>query len=219
MPRSRKSSAPLIAAILILVVLVIVVVILIRRDSKPDEQRATPTQTLEHRDAFGKPVPEHYADIVQAFRKSGTALVFRDYGPFAVWLDPDTRISVVAVHWLTEHRYKNLSERPAFYPDDTLPADLRIKTSEYGQKVSGGLGPFDRGHLVPMNDMDSVADECKSFITTNIAPQQSELNRGPWEELEEGIRSRVAVRRRISKSPSRSPKTLLTTLLTLRFFR
>lgn len=48
---------------------------------------------------------------------------------------------------------------------------------------------FDRGHLVPAEDLSWSSEEtAKSYFTTNICYQTKELNRGPWKILESNIR-------------------------------
>ena len=51
---------------------------------------------------------------------------------------------------------------------------------------------FDRGHLCPNADRDSTeALQLETFYTTNVAMQNSNLNKGEWKYLEEDIRSVV----------------------------
>jgi len=71
---------------------------------------------------------------------------------------------------------------------DKFVTDPNIKgrcstTDDY--KGSG----YDRGHMAPAGDMkwDETAME-ESFYTTNICPQNHNLNAGDWKELEEQVR-------------------------------
>lgn len=75
------------------------------------------------------------------------------------------------------------SRNSHFYPDPELPQDMAVTTDEY--KNSG----WDRGHMCPAGDnkyhwraMDA------SFYMTNVCPQNGNLNRGDWKELEEACR-------------------------------
>ncbi len=70
-----------------------------------------------------------------------------------------------------------------FLPDPDLPADIAVTTDDY--KNSG----WDRGHMSPAGDNRwhwKAMQE--SFYMTNICPQNHNLNRGDWKELEEACR-------------------------------
>ncbi|MES2569919.1 MAG: DNA/RNA non-specific endonuclease [Verrucomicrobiota bacterium] len=74
------------------------------------------------------------------------------------------------------------AKRPdTFYPDPVLPVAYQVATSEYTR--SG----YDRGHMAP-NWAVSVSHgreaQIETFYTSNIVPQDPELNRGIWESLE-----------------------------------
>ena len=70
-----------------------------------------------------------------------------------------------------------------FLPDPDLPEHEAVTTDDY--KASG----MDRGHLCPSGDNRwhwKAMQE--SFYMTNICPQDHNLNRGDWKELEEKCR-------------------------------
>lgn len=142
----------------------------------------------------GKSIPADLEQTVHVYSYvDGSEIVFRDYGPFALWLDTNTLSPAVTVHWLKEHGYKNLlNPRPKFYPDSELQSDYQVLHEDYDQSQHRSYGKFDRGHMVPMNDMNAKADEFLSFITTNIAPQYYWLNEHEWEEMKNQIRENVA---------------------------
>lgn len=73
----------------------------------------------------------------------------------------------------------------AFFPEPSLDADTRGELTDY--RRSG----FDRGHLSPSGDMPGHEAQRQSFSLANIAPQNSELNRGPWADLENRMRDFV----------------------------
>lgn len=82
---------------------------------------------------------------------------------------------------------KKLVERESrtdkFLPDPDLPADEAVTTNDYK-----GAG-LDRGHMCPAGDNRwhwKAMQE--SFYMTNICPQDHNLNRGDWKELEEACR-------------------------------
>ena len=67
-----------------------------------------------------------------------------------------------------------------FRPDTALPAGwYQVLDQDYS-----GSG-YDRGHMVPSGDRtNSVPNNSSTFLMTNIVPQISANNQGPWEEFE-----------------------------------
>ena len=73
-----------------------------------------------------------------------------------------------------------------FRPDDTLPAGFKRVAGGYNFATYG----FDRGHMVPSADRtSSVEDNSSTFLMTNIIPQASGNNQGPWANLENYTRT------------------------------
>ncbi|WP_300700361.1 DNA/RNA non-specific endonuclease [Bacteroides sp.] len=75
------------------------------------------------------------------------------------------------------------SRTDKFLPDPDLPQDEAVTTNDYK-----GAG-MDRGHMCPAGDNRwhwKAMQE--SFYMTNICPQNHNLNRGDWKELEEACR-------------------------------
>jgi DNA/RNA endonuclease G (NUC1) len=73
-----------------------------------------------------------------------------------------------------------------FSPDPQLPASFPvITTNDYtGAGAVAGFG-IDRGHMVRSFDRTSASlDNANTFYFTNIVPQASDLNQGPWSALE-----------------------------------
>ena len=60
-----------------------------------------------------------------------------------------------------------------------------VKPQEYAR--SG----FDKGHIVPADDAVTPSEMFDTFLMTNMTPQNSVLNRGPWKKLETQIRKVV----------------------------
>jgi endonuclease G, mitochondrial len=75
-----------------------------------------------------------------------------------------------------------------FRPDPDLPTGwYQVQDSDYS-----GSG-YDRGHMVPSGDRtNSVVNNSATFLMTNIVPQISANNQGPWEELETYCRTLAA---------------------------
>ena len=72
-----------------------------------------------------------------------------------------------------------------FRPDSTLPAGwYQVLDTDYS-----GSG-YDRGHMCPSGDRtNSVPNNSATFLMTNMVPQLSANNQGPWEELESYCRT------------------------------
>lgn len=91
----------------------------------------------------------------------------------------------VAYQLTSDELVKTAKRKNNFKPDPLL------------QKYSADLldykgGEYDRGHLAPAGDMTfSVEAMNESFYLTNIAPQNKNLNRGKWNQLEELVRKWV----------------------------
>ena len=94
------------------------------------------------------------------------------------WLIPNW----VAYELTDEEVVGQVGRADKFVPDPDVTGRCST-TDDY--KGSG----FDRGHMAPAGDMkwDAKAME-ESFYTTNICPQNHNLNAGDWKELEEQVR-------------------------------
>ncbi len=75
-----------------------------------------------------------------------------------------------------------------FRPDTTLPAGwYQVLDEDYS-----GSG-YDRGHMCPSGDRtNSVPNNSATFLMTNMIPQLSANNQGPWEEFESYCRTLAA---------------------------
>jgi DNA/RNA endonuclease G (NUC1) len=75
-----------------------------------------------------------------------------------------------------------------FRSDNTLPAGFKHVSSGYNFATYG----FDRGHMTPSADRtSSVADNSATFLMTNMIPQASGNNQGPWGNMENYIRAQL----------------------------
>jgi endonuclease G len=72
-----------------------------------------------------------------------------------------------------------------FRPDNTFPpSEPQAQLTDYS-----GSG-FDRGHMCPSADRTlTVPANSQTFYLTNMVPQAGNNNRGPWEKLEEELRT------------------------------
>lgn len=72
---------------------------------------------------------------------------------------------------------------------DSFHKDSRVKNSPDSNDYT--KSGYDRGHMTPAGDATSATQMYQSFLMTNMTPQNPNLNRGRWKELEEGIRYAV----------------------------
>ena len=76
-----------------------------------------------------------------------------------------------------------------FRSDDTLPLSFKHVSDGYQFATYG----FDRGHMCPSADRtSSVADNSATFLMTNMVPQASGNNQGPWASMETYIRTQLS---------------------------
>jgi endonuclease G len=90
------------------------------------------------------------------------------------------------VSWELNTTYLGSASRQDDYrPDDTLPLDLpQAQLSDYS-----GSG-YDRGHMCPSADRTlTVAANSQTFFLTNMVPQAANNNQGPWNDLENDLRT------------------------------
>jgi endonuclease G len=74
----------------------------------------------------------------------------------------------------------NAARTNSFRSDTSLPAGF-ISATNADYKGSG----YSRGHMCPSADRTSSASaNSETFIFSNIVPQTTELNSGPWQQLE-----------------------------------
>lgn len=72
--------------------------------------------------------------------------------------------------------------------EDNFREDPSIPTGSATLADYSGSG-YDRGHLAPAGDMHFAEDAMyRSFLMSNICPQDRAFNRGIWRELEEQVR-------------------------------
>lgn len=84
---------------------------------------------------------------------------------------------------LTRNRLKGNIPRDDCFAPDPMVKGHKAELSDY--KGSG----YDRGHMAPAADMKWSKKAMKeSFYLSNMCPQNSSLNRGDWNDLEEKVR-------------------------------
>lgn len=89
----------------------------------------------------------------------------------------------VAWELYREKMAEEASRHSKFLPDPDLEKDKAVTTYEYTH--SG----WNRGHMCPAADNKWDAQAMKeSFYMTNVCPQNENLNKGDWNDLEEACR-------------------------------
>lgn len=146
------------------------------------DQHLTHEQTikLSTHVAMGLPTP---AETNEA--KSNDYLLIKNY--FALSYNNSKHIANW-VSWNLNPSYLGTNKRNSgFNVDNQLPSGwLRVSDSDY----RGYSGIYDRGHMVASADRnknDAMNDE--TFLLTNVIPQASYNNQGPWQNLETYIRN------------------------------
>ena len=92
------------------------------------------------------------------------------------------------VSWHLENTwYGILSRVDTFRADPAIPSDwYRVQGFDYG--FSG----FDRGHMTPNADRDNenrIPINQETYLMTNMVPQSSDNNQGPWADFENYLRT------------------------------
>ena len=106
------------------------------------------------------------------------------YLEFAVLFSGRTRTPLWSAEYLTEARADaDIGRHGNFRVDRKVPAGERSELADYSH--SG----FDRGHMVPSDDVDSRAAQAETFYLTNVVPQTEALNRGTWKSIEDLTRA------------------------------
>jgi endonuclease G len=146
------------------------------------------TSGLAHPDLWAAGQPDAAAEHLKLGKPERKEQLLSRKG-FVVLHDNQRKIPLWAAYHLTPDYLKNPRPRlpaSAFAADRDLLEGGRAELSDY--RKSG----FDRGHMVPSADMRRADDVQKeSFLLSNISPQNSNLNRHAWADLEEQVRDWV----------------------------
>lgn len=113
------------------------------------------------------------------------------YDGYAVLHSGVTRTALWSAEHLTAERIqaaRALERVNTFHPDPNLAEDERAELADYA-----GSG-FDRGHMAPSGDMADPRAMEQSFSLANMVPQNPDLNRGLWEDVESAVRGLAARR-------------------------
>lgn len=104
---------------------------------------------------------------------------------FSVSYNDDWKLPNWVAYELTKSEtFGDVDRCNSFSPDPKVMGEA-VSHSDY----TNNPGKYDRGHMAPAADMkwcEQAMEE--SFYTTNICPQNANLNRGDWNDIEELVR-------------------------------
>lgn len=101
-----------------------------------------------------------------------------------VCYDPKRRVALWAAYRLRDKEVVSKERRNSFRTDPRLTSEETAQCSDYA--ASG----YDRGHVVPRDDMNrTFRAQAYTFYLSNMTPQSPELNQGMWRWLEERVRA------------------------------
>ena len=138
---------------------------------------------------YTPPAPFQHQDVCHRDTSSNTPYLFARY-------IKDTRTPLFVIYKLDQKRAQDANNqtmygRKVFRPDPqlALAGIAQAKDSDYSR--SG----WDKGHLAPSKIMQFDAEAwIYSYLFSNVAPQDPDLNRQLWEELEQYVRNWIAQR-------------------------
>ncbi len=111
------------------------------------------------------------------------------YSGFSLQYDAQRKIPFYTYEYLSKESLKrNVSRSQQHFKKDPAIYHLHQSSPNDYSKAA-----FDKGHMVPAADQLSSKELLdKTFLLSNICPQNSALNRGLWAKLEQQVRSQVA---------------------------
>ena len=111
-------------------------------------------------------------------------VIKRNYTGFTPWIDCSKRGPVMFEYRLgkdTGNFKRGRCKKDAQVDDRCEPISTRAYSTSHPKVPTTNGIKFDRGHLVPINHMDSTrASAADSNHMVNIMPQTKALNRGAW---------------------------------------
>ena len=100
---------------------------------------------------------------------------------YVVRYDPVRKASIFSAE-------KIQANQSAYPRSDTFKSDKRLATGTRAENSDYLYAPYDRGHMTPADDMSTLDEMKKSFLLSNMTPQNKNLNRGAMKKLEHDIK-------------------------------
>lgn len=97
-----------------------------------------------------------------------------------------TKFADWAAYKVTTQTIDGPSRSRSWRSDPDLKREYTLETADY--KDAHALIRTDRGHQVPLASVSNTADWRSTNYLSNITPQSSNLNQGPWVRLESAVR-------------------------------
>lgn len=122
-----------------------------------------------------------------------TALILLQNTAYDCGWSPRLKISRWAAYFYTPARQRFSRRNHRFVADPRLSPGLGPTPADYHRQFRRDLEGFDRGHLAPDAALKAFGfrAQFETYYLTNITPQYSRTNRGPWRQIEEQIRHSV----------------------------
>ena len=143
------------------------------------------------KDLFPKGNPRETTELTY-FNKSKWGIRELCSDNFAVLYADRTKTPLLVIEKLSAKQIKNkgegLQRTDFFYADPRTSTNGRAKASDY-KNVQPSV---DRGHLAPAGNAISARGMAQTFALSNIFPQDSDNNRGPWRKIEADVRKYIS---------------------------
>lgn len=126
-------------------------------------------------------------------RSADTTLVILRNTAYDCGYSPHLKLARWAAYFYTPGGPGRARHRGRFVADPRLAPGRSPGPDDYRGAYRRDLSGFDRGHLAPDASLKvfGVRAQTETYYLTNITPQHSLTNRGPWLEIEEAIRRSV----------------------------
>ena len=142
-------------------------------------------------DLFPKENPKETTELTY-FKKSKWGIRELCSDNFAVLYADRTKTPLLVIEKLSAKQLKNKNESlqrtDFFFSDPRTPTNGRAKSSDY-KNVHPSV---DRGHLAPAGNAIRARGMAQTFALSNIFPQDSDNNRGPWRKIEADVRKYIS---------------------------
>lgn len=112
-----------------------------------------------------------------------------DHDIFILSYNIRTKYADWVAYKIESYNVLGFSKQRVWRADPKLPEDIALIPSDY--KDASITCNYDRGHQAPLADFSNNINWERTNYLSNITPQKSELNNGPWNRLEAKVRQLV----------------------------